>query len=55
MPEPGTVKGGGFETICALALLPCPLVGLFPALAATGVRPSLGASLPKDMIESDRP
>ena len=47
-------KGGGFAETCRLALLPCPLVGFLLAVA-DGTRPSLGASLPSDMIERDLP
>lgn len=42
----------GFGRYCKLALRTCALVGLLPTV---GVRPSLRASLPSDMIERDLP
>ena len=40
---------------CKLALLVCPLVGLLLVGGGISCRPSLAASLPNDMIDSDRP
>lgn len=48
-------SGGGLAETCRLALLPCPLVGFLLAEVVDGTRPSLGASLPSDMIDSDLP
>lgn len=56
MPGFGLDEGIGFGIYCKLALLPCP--PLPPRFAASpgpavGVRPSLGASLPYDIILRD--
>ena len=48
-------RGGGFEVTCKLALLVWPLTGLLLAGGGMAWRPSLGASLPSDMIDKDLP
>ena len=53
-PGLGLDDGIGLGMYCKLALLPCPpFPPRFAASPAVGVRPSLGASLPYDMIDSD--
>ena len=54
-PLYGVPCGRGLGASCKLALLACPLTGLLVACPVLVTRLSLAVSLPRDMMESERP